>query len=442
MIKIVFIHYNFGHDGITRVVLNNIKGLKELHPEYEVSLLGSKFHLKNSELYEKKILKELGRKEIPRNPEVLFKKANNLYKKLAKATKDYDLIIIENPTIGLFPIQSIAFKKLAEEKTNVVYRIHDMIEDKPAAFSYLKSIEKDYRKLIYPKKTRYLVINSEYAKRFEKIAPLDICLLPDSIVPEDYSPDDPERIIGFRKQLVKDKLIKSDEKIILYPVRIIERKNIEEALLITMILNKIESANYKLIVTMKEERFPEDREYLNRLKIVARQRGIKCVLGGINKKYKFYGESDEDIPGEKYRLKDLFAVSDVVITTSMLEGFGYCFLEPFLAGKPLIGRMLKNTEEDFRKAKIDLSNLYSKLLIAGQDYGKLAHHKRIDVLKYLSDNGVDYIIKKNNLKKCLDLTNMKRVEKNKNRIISKFNYLYNTDFLLKLCKNKILKPQA
>ena len=82
---------------------------------------------------------------------------------------------------------------------------------------------------------------------------------------------------------------------------------------------------YKLIVTMKEERYKKDRDYLSALQETADLQDIKCMLGGINTKYNFFGDAGEGYTGESFELKDLFGVSDLVITTSVLEGFGYCF---------------------------------------------------------------------------------------------------------------------
>jgi glycosyltransferase involved in cell wall biosynthesis len=55
--------------------------------------------------------------------------------------------------------------------------------------------------------------------------------------------------------------------------------------------------------------------------------------------------------------------ADGIITTSITEGFGLAFLEPYLAGKPLFGRKLPEITGEFEAKKIDLSNLYSNLLI-------------------------------------------------------------------------------
>ena len=51
------------------------------------------------------------------------------------------------------------------------------------------------------------------------------------------------------------------------------------------------------------------------------------------------------------------------ITTSMAEGFGLAFLEPWLHGKPLIGRDLPQITTDFSNKGIKLDSLYHRLLV-------------------------------------------------------------------------------
>ena len=52
-----------------------------------------------------------------------------------------------------------------------------------------------------------------------------------------------------------------------------------------------------------------------------------------------------------------------MVTTSVAEGFGLAFLEPWLAGKPLLGRDLPEITEDFKENGVVLDALYSSLQI-------------------------------------------------------------------------------
>ena len=176
---------------------------------------------------------------------------------------------------------------------------------------------------------------------------------------------------------------------------------------------------------------PKEVEYHKNLEFIARERGINCVMGGINEKY-FRSDSKEG----KYELKDLFGISDVFVSTSTLEGFGYCFLEAFLSNKPLIGRTLSNVSSDFENNGIDLSKLYDNLMINSKDYGKRSHERKREILMYLGCNQMRKIIKDNKLEKKLNFFDMNSVKNNRENAIKNFNYIDNSELLLKLSTKK------
>lgn len=57
----------------------------------------------------------------------------------------------------------------------------------------------------------------------------------------------------------------------------------------------------------------------------------------------------------------LLGSSHALITTSVAEGFGLAFLEPWLIGRPLAGRDLPEVTRDFRADGLDLECLYQRL---------------------------------------------------------------------------------
>jgi hypothetical protein len=59
------------------------------------------------------------------------------------------------------------------------------------------------------------------------------------------------------------------------------------------------------------------------------------------------------------------AASDYVLSTSVAEGFGMVFLEPWLSGRSVIARSLPTVAEDFLAAGIDFPLLYDSILIPG-----------------------------------------------------------------------------
>ncbi len=59
--------------------------------------------------------------------------------------------------------------------------------------------------------------------------------------------------------------------------------------------------------------------------------------------------------------EDLIGISDFCITTSIREGFGMVYLEPWLAGTPVAGRNLPCITDDLGKYGLEFSRLYDRL---------------------------------------------------------------------------------
>jgi hypothetical protein len=59
--------------------------------------------------------------------------------------------------------------------------------------------------------------------------------------------------------------------------------------------------------------------------------------------------------------RSLIAASHALVTTSIAEGFGLAFLEPWLLDRPLVGRDLPEITADFRDAGVHLPDLYQRL---------------------------------------------------------------------------------
>ena len=60
---------------------------------------------------------------------------------------------------------------------------------------------------------------------------------------------------------------------------------------------------------------------------------------------------------------ELLAEATAIITTSVAEGFGLAFLEPWLAHKPVCGRLLPEITTDFNSCGVDLTNCYERLAV-------------------------------------------------------------------------------
>ena len=129
---------------------------------------------------------------------------------------------------------------------------------------------------------------------------------------------------------------------VLYPVRAIRRKNIGEAILLSLFFNN----NETLMITLPPNSPVDIKSYA----------GWKAFVGEKNLNVVFDA-------GLAHAFPDLVLSSKFLITTSITEGFGLSFLEPWTAGKLLWGRKLPDLCSDFEKKGVRLDHLYTKIRV-------------------------------------------------------------------------------
>ena len=131
------------------------------------------------------------------------------------------------------------------------------------------------------------------------------------------------------------------------PIRLIRRKNVLEALLIAAIAEDPP----QLLVTLDANSDPE-RPYAEAVKDFLRAEDHAAIVG--------FGHH---LVGTAFSLDDLLLASDTVVTTSLLEGFGFAFLEGANRGRPLLGRNLADVTTDFVDIGFPASSLYAEMLV-------------------------------------------------------------------------------
>lgn len=133
----------------------------------------------------------------------------------------------------------------------------------------------------------------------------------------------------------------------LLPCRLLRRKNIAEALLLTRWLRP-----EAWLVTTGGVTSPDEQQYSERLADAARQHGWRLQLSAL-------GNREHAKPS----LPDLFAASEAILMTSIQEGFGLPYLEAAVARRPLIARSLSNIAPDLARFGFRFPQAYSDLMI-------------------------------------------------------------------------------
>jgi len=133
-------------------------------------------------------------------------------------------------------------------------------------------------------------------------------------------------------------------RLFIYPTRAIRRKNMGEFLLWATIANPGDRFAATLAPTN-----PADQSFYQQW--VALVKRLKLPVA-----FEIGRSTALSFPA-------LLSSATAIVTTSVAEGFGLAFLEPWLVGRPLAGRDLPEITNDFKKHFVRLEGLYRHLLI-------------------------------------------------------------------------------
>lgn len=198
---------------------------------------------------------------------------------------------------------------------------------------------------IFPAHPRqgHIAINSADAAILQAHCQAPSAWIPNLAVPAPAVPE--KRVHEVRQWLATQ--TGSNGPIWLLPCRLLRRKNIAEALLLTRWLRPT-----AWLVTTGAASSADEVPYRQRLTEEAARHGWPLKLGVL----------DGDARG-KPRVPELMASCEVALLTSLQEGFGLPFVEAAAAHRPLIARRLANIAPDLRQFGFRFPQTYDDLLI-------------------------------------------------------------------------------
>jgi hypothetical protein len=249
-----------------------------------------------------------------------------------------DAVVIHNPLIRKNSSLLGAVKALAGLGFPLLLQNHDLAED------FRPDVYPDEE---YPENCHYAVINSrDYGYLREAgLKAEGLHLLPNEVRPVTASP-------GLKKERC------------LYPVRAIRRKNIGEALLLSLFIADADRRSgtppvegRRLAITQGPVTRSDEAVYL-RWKALALELGFPVEFEA----------------GQRYSFADLLGSSFTALTTSVKEGFGFSFLEPWTAGLAVTGRRIGYVCRDFEQAGVSFEGFYDALFVP--DCGATADYPR------------------------------------------------------------------
>lgn len=347
---IVIFHYHLNPGGVTRIIESQVAGIKAVSSETEVKILTG--YCENPEYYDSlgvnvylnSKLNYLVDKEFAEGELEILK--SEIKSWVGNLIKPGDVLHLHNLNLGKNPVATIVFSELNKEGYTILNHAHDFSEDRPVNQAFMQRlIEQEFglnfKEIMYPDRKNYLVgvlnrtdydrmINMGFKKE-------RLFLFPNPVhVPVTEEPDKTKN----RQHIIETFNLDLNKFIITYPVRVIRRKNIGELILLSVLFNK----TCQFLVTMAP-RNPVEIEYYNEWKTFCNQNNINLIFEA----------------GLKIGFIDLLSGSDYCITTSIQEGFGMTYLEPWLIGTPVIGRNLPYVTEDIKGEGVTLRYLYDAL---------------------------------------------------------------------------------
>jgi glycosyltransferase involved in cell wall biosynthesis len=221
-----------------------------------------------------------------------------------------DILHVHNPLIQKNAALLPALNILNRRGVKLLLQNHDLAEDfRPDVYTVAGD---------YPENCHYAVINSrDYAYLHRAGLSLEgLHLIPNEVAPVTAA-------AGLERRRY------------LYPVRAIRRKNIGEALLISLFIPKGRTVAITLPPTTETDR--------------AVYRHWQALAEELSLPVEFEAGLD-------HSLADVFGSALGILSTSVKEGFGFSFLEPWTAGRAVIGRRIEYVCRDFEEAGVQFNS--------------------------------------------------------------------------------------
>lgn len=248
-----------------------------------------------------------------------------------------DLWHVHNHSLGKNLALPGALVELARRGQRLLLQPHDFAEDgRPALYSRMLSAigEGDAARLsnrLYPltDQIHYAVLNDRDLGflRAAGIPQGQLHLLPNAVA----IPATPARATHPF----------GERRLWLYPTRAIRRKNLGELLLWSTL-----AGEQDVFATTQAPQNPAERPRYRQWAKLVYELNLPVELE--------LGQRVDDFPA-------LLASAHALVTTSVAEGFGLAFLEPWLVRRPLAGRDIPEITRDFATAGLDLTGLYKRL---------------------------------------------------------------------------------
>jgi hypothetical protein len=315
--KIVFMHYHLKTGGVTTCLKHQVEALKN---ECDVCIVTGElpqtgFPAQTIHIPELAYSADYHRFFDPEKVAVTMVRAIESH-----FSGPCDIVHVHNPILAKHKKFLNILEALQKRGLSLFLQIHDFAED---------GRPRSYFAEDYPRDCHYSVVNSRDYRILLKSGLKKQGL--HQIFNTVHLPDNPY-----------PPAIADGNPYVVYPIRAIRRKNIGEAILLSLFFRNDET----LVITLPPNS-PEDIESYEDWKAFVTHYQLRVKFEwGLNHPY-----------------EAIVASARYLLTTSITEGFGFSFLEPWLFGKFVWGRKLSDICTDFEANGVCFDHMYTALNI-------------------------------------------------------------------------------
>ncbi len=272
---------------------------------------------------------------------------------------------VHNYHLGKNPLFTKELLRFIQKRNpHIILQIHDFPEQ--ARYPQLKTLLRVVGKGLYTfnTKTRIAVIN-EYDKEILRKSGVKAFVIP-NIVSKLQVKKKTGTDAAFKTYLHKEQknLRLKDNSFFLftYPVRCIRRKNVFESMLFAKLLESFSSVPCVLNITLPGESKFEKRYTA---------RGQALAAKGFSRTAFSLG-ADPSCP---FSFEAMCHASDMIVSSSVLEGFGYTYLESLLFKKPLLARSINQNKRIRTMLGLHWPSVWYQKLAIPRSIIEDLHHK-------------------------------------------------------------------
>jgi len=390
-----------GRSIISVIASSLVKIVHELVPEYGIAIFGSRLDQFDEwpfSLYMDHIdikgfqLQKTGTGTIQGMIEYAYQ-GQKICDDMCRSLQGYDVIVVERDPTHFHPVSAFAFYFFVQwclkndPSKRIIFRMYDILREpekifKPHDLSSEILLISDWRSIFYPLAPNVSYIAGSSVK-YRELASLGIdrarihylpaCL---DVCSEETSKRD------LRTELESRFNIAFDARIIFSSVKCVPENNVEEAILITVLLNHLRK-QYELLEDYGDTDKPfhlvvaqtgtdENEAYSRAVREFVRDNNLPVTIGVED--LIAFGEAGDGIE-EKYSLADMYVACRMAITTAMSEKNPYIYLEPWLYDCLLIGRDNPVATVDFKQVGgMKLGHLYDILRVGDIDFVRMGEN--------------------------------------------------------------------